>query len=449
MVKVDKRPNKIIAPLIILIGFVFSMNVNAEWNYSVRPGDTLWGICKKYAQYPNCWKEIGAHNAIDKPRSLSIGERITMPIEWLKQVPFAAELLYFRGQFKLTDKNAKHYTEGVNVGAKLRFGETIETINGTVTLRFMDGSVLTMHPYSRIELDAASAFTQTRPDNVDIYLSAGTVDINVPKKNKKSKLKVNTPSAVAAVRGTNFSVSSKDFNETKTQVYEGVVDFSAQKQIKSLEAGFGSLAKKGQAPMEPVKLLDAPEWNLSCDDPGYVEWVEVPNTSYYELSVLENDEKIEKRIKQLRIEDNFFWLTDIDDGCYQLKLSAVDTLGLSGNPAKRDFCYEKVLQQPVILESSWKKHRIELDWDDIKGANSYIIQISKSDKFDELVATHKTVNSFFSGELSAKEELLYIRVQASGENVVSAYSSGAEVKHQSKPYWGIGALFAVVAMVLL
>ena len=77
---------------VLLLGSsLFStVSFSADWQYTVRPGDSIWVICDEYTQYPNCWRELPDYNQIANPKNLSIGHQIKIPAAWLKQVPLAA-----------------------------------------------------------------------------------------------------------------------------------------------------------------------------------------------------------------------------------------------------------------------------------------------------------------------------------------------------------------------
>jgi nucleoid-associated protein YgaU len=66
----------------------------ADWRYSVRPGDTFWSICKEYTVHENCWLELANLNSVANPNQLSTGTQLLIPMQWLKQAPFAAQAAY-------------------------------------------------------------------------------------------------------------------------------------------------------------------------------------------------------------------------------------------------------------------------------------------------------------------------------------------------------------------
>ena len=59
----------------------------AEWQYSVRRGDTLIGIAKRYFTDPAQWVDLQKLNAVRNPRRLPPNPILRIPVEWLREVP--------------------------------------------------------------------------------------------------------------------------------------------------------------------------------------------------------------------------------------------------------------------------------------------------------------------------------------------------------------------------
>jgi nucleoid-associated protein YgaU len=55
--------------------------VNASRSYTVRPGDTLASISRKFYRTPARWKKILDANqkSIDNPRKLKVGQSLVIP----------------------------------------------------------------------------------------------------------------------------------------------------------------------------------------------------------------------------------------------------------------------------------------------------------------------------------------------------------------------------------
>lgn len=120
----------------------------------------------------------------------------------------------------------------------LEAGDVVRTADdGSATLLFPDGT--------KVRLEARSAFTlaEESPSLVSLSLSAGKLWAWVSK-NRTRSFEVRTPSSVAAVRGTSFSVEALGARGSLTEVYEGAVAVQALKD--GLPSGREALLLSGQ-----------------------------------------------------------------------------------------------------------------------------------------------------------------------------------------------------------
>lgn len=110
-------------------------------------------------------------------------------------------------------------------GMELKSGDRIITgKDGIAEIRFDDGSISRISPDSRIDLrnlsrEGADGSETTVLDNKWGKVWNNAKDVA----QKNSRFKVNTPSAVASVRGTNFLVEVGDEQDTTVRVYGGIV----------------------------------------------------------------------------------------------------------------------------------------------------------------------------------------------------------------------------------
>lgn len=72
--------------------------------------------------------------------------------------------------------------------------------------------------------------------------------------NPNSRLEIQTPSGVAAVRGTEFGVSTDAEERTAVGTLSGAVETTAQKESVLVSPGFASVIWPGEAPLEPFPL---------------------------------------------------------------------------------------------------------------------------------------------------------------------------------------------------
>jgi hypothetical protein len=215
-----KRPSAQLSAILfsILLLIVWVKPVSAAgWLYSIRPGDTLWSVCKEYTKEPGCWQKLGPLNKIDQNRKIAPGTRLRIPASWLKNPAASATIVFTQG-----DVRYQHFGEveaDAVKGIKLPIGSQLTTGKGTVTIVFADGSSMILASDSQLELDTLSNFELNGMVDSTVRLKRGTVKTRVIKREPRSQFRTMTPSAVASVRGTEYRVnivSGKSSPETSS-----------------------------------------------------------------------------------------------------------------------------------------------------------------------------------------------------------------------------------------
>ncbi|MBL8279252.1 MAG: FecR domain-containing protein [Pelomonas sp.] len=129
----------------------------------------------------------------------------------------ACEVVALSGDAQRLDGKPLALGDKLDVGTQLRTGAS-----GRVRLRFTDGSVLVLADRSQLRIEAFSA-PPGQPRAAELLLEMGLVGQRVaPSAN--GSWKVRTPTAVTAVRGTEFSVEVGDDRATAVHVKTGEVD---------------------------------------------------------------------------------------------------------------------------------------------------------------------------------------------------------------------------------
>lgn len=359
------RQSKFIFILFLVSFLLVQPSSAADWQYTMRPGDTLWTLCEHYSKEPGCWQKLGPLNNIDRDRQIPPGTRIRIPVDWLKVPAASVNIVFTQGDVRYQLPGEEE--QAALIGVKLTMGAILKTGEGSVSLLFADGSSMVLEPYSHLELDTLSNFELNGMVDSTVRLNQGTVKTRVIKREPRSHFRTITPSAVAAVRGTEYRVNAvpnkpekKQSASTRVEVYRGLVDVSADDVMYPVPASFGIVAKQGEVLQAPVKLLEKPifinfdaQQTKVLDATGaivasaFFEWQSVPQASEYQLSILasqQGKEHTEKLLKRYRLESTDVTLNELEAGCYQVSLRAVDSLGLEGLAAQQPFC----LTQQVV-----------------------------------------------------------------------------------------------------
>ena len=129
----------------------------------------------------------------------------------------ACEVMAVSGEAQRIDGKALAVGDKLDVGTALRTGAA-----GRVRLKFIDGSVLVLADRSELRIATFSAVAG-QPREAEFLLELGLVGQRVNPAPGGS-WKVRTPTAVTAVRGTEFSVEVGDDRATAVLVKTGEVD---------------------------------------------------------------------------------------------------------------------------------------------------------------------------------------------------------------------------------
>ncbi len=426
-------------------------SVAEDWLHTVRPGDSFWTICAELVEEPLCWQKLPGHNPeVGDPRQLPPGSQVKIPVEWLKAPPVPAAVEFVRGEAFLERRSGQrkrvqpgtqlrdgeNYLSARNpdlnripllAGEQLYMGDRIITSDGSVLLRFADDSSFLVRANSELVLERLSAHGQTGMIDTHMRLNRGSGRAKVNSRNGKSRYRISTPAAIAAARGTEFSISADGSvngvgGVLRNEVLEGVVEVSAAGASQAVGAGYGTIAENGKAPLPPVKLLAAPELEIaeSIDLPFTLNWSAVENAQKYLLDVYsgETTEQLLRASSTDKLQAHF---NDLPAGTYTFVVRAVDSIGLKGLPAQQSVKATVALATPNLVAENIlvQGSQVSISWPEVEYAESYIVQVSHDRSFTDIVEEVSVESN--STMLSLPEGKQYFtRVQA----VYPSYGSG-------------------------
>jgi len=325
-----------ITAFLLMLAFLIPGVVSAEedyWGYTFRPGDSIWDIAKKYTNSVNNWQEIQRTNKIrlGADRKIRPGTRIVIPVSMLKLQPTPALVIAFDGDVSVTRANGEKQI--ITTVTKLYSGDRIVTAQAqSVRLQFADRSELQILPNSEVVLDKLSHYKQTGMVDTRIRLNNGAVNTHVEKQRPDSRYQITTPSAITAVRGTSFRLSTDEQQISRTEVTEGTVAVSAGESEKAVKDGFGIVAEKDKPLPEPVKLLAAPVVEIiqSADkSKTSVKWQELIGAKQYRYQIAK-DENFNQVIVDKMVSENVIELNSLSPDHYFLRIRGIDQYKLEG-----------------------------------------------------------------------------------------------------------------------
>jgi hypothetical protein len=143
-------------------------------------------------------------------------------------------------------------------GQQLVAGSALETRDdASALLRLADGSKIVLAPNTQLSLDALTLYAGGLMADTRMRLQRGQTTVGAnPEQRENQHLRIETPSAQAVVRGTHFRLGA-DAEVTREETLGGLVGVSGAGKAVRVPAGSGTIARAGEAPIDPVPLLAA------------------------------------------------------------------------------------------------------------------------------------------------------------------------------------------------
>lgn len=324
----------------------------ADYFYTVKPGDHPWNLAERFLTRPEMALQLQAINKIADDRRIQPGEKLRIPLSWLKLTPLQVKVLAVSG-------NATTVVGGVAnalvQGMLLKPPMTLATGEvGSVSLLFADGSRVLVRADSEVHIKQAHQQLMNRVNLVELILSRGSLESQIiPMGDSGGRFQIRTPAAVAAVRGTQFRVSAQH-DELKTEVLTGRVSVANPVGEVLATEGHGSVVRgKGAPPSDPVRLLDAPDlaglshlverlpldlpFNALAGATAYRTQI-APSVAF---ETLLSDEV--STLPRMRARE-------IEDGTYVVRVRGVDAQGLEGWSAQHALTLHARPEPPLLIE---------------------------------------------------------------------------------------------------
>lgn len=303
-----------------------------EWHYTLRPGDTLQDISLNLLNYKYNWGDVVQHNRIDKLANIAPGSIIKIPMHWLKHQPKPAKVIALEGMAQIKKASSSRF-ETLKPQMLIRVGDEVATRDGNIVIEFADGSTIRLEKNSNLVFNKLSHFGKTGMVDTRLRLKNGSLTTDIPPLVKGSRYEIQTPSAVAAVRGTEFRLHSSE-NETRLEVIEGVVEFSGEHGQTMVQAGQGATINSGKARIEVIDLPVPPKHQYAQETiselPAKIEWEESKDAQSYQVQLTEKD-KNGKLIQSNKQQQNSLEINQIQNGNYELAVRSINGQGYEGS----------------------------------------------------------------------------------------------------------------------
>lgn len=353
-----------------------------EFKYITRPGDSLSKISQRYMLKEKSWQALAAHNQLPDANLIQPGITLSIPAPWLSMKSAPAILKDYAGDVKVghVERGWKQAHRGmpVQTGQYIQLGH-----NSSGRLELADHSILVLQPNTLLQMDTLSLFADGFMTDTKFRLQSGRIEVQANRqKHPFQTLEVITPSAVTAVRGTQFIVEASA-TKTITQTTEGQVEVLTDKGSEFVSEGYGTLVASGERPSQPTTIAAAPglDTRLSKFTRFPVKFSvsnPVNNISY--VSQAASDQAFSKIISEVRTGDSEFAIDVFDNGHYFLRLWSVDPQGMPSNSTL--FPFEVAIQRQLIgrpikiAKSNFSNGFISLNLPKIPEPLNYMIRLT-------------------------------------------------------------------------
>ena len=383
-----------------------------DWIYTTVKGDSLWNVSERHLDKVTRYLQLKKINGIKNPYHMQPGTQIRIPMKWIKNNSVPAEILSVQGNAELLLANG-NFLYKLSPGTLIHLGDHLKSGNdSSVAVKFADNSILTLHSDSSIRFDHLSAHGVTGMVDSRLHLLEGRMDTRViPASGPGSRFEIKTPSAISAVRGTEYrALVIPESQSSNIEVLKGKVLVTGAQKKKLINAGFGTQVVKGKPPIAPRKLLEPPVFN-NIDEilrsiHFLVSWEPVDGAVQYRIELAANNH-FNTIIWQEFSEYTRAALPDLPDGAYSIRVRGVDKSGLEGKSAIQAIRIDARPQAPVQLkpvENFIIRGKVpELQWTASSEADRYKIEIASDAEFKQQLLKRVDIDTthFTASELAA------------------------------------------------
>lgn len=377
--------------ILFQVGLIFGMDQRLV-EIKIQNRDTLIGVCRQYLKEPARWSEVAALNQLINPDIVLPGQKIFVPVELLKGVPLDGRVSFIQGTVYKQLPDSKDWVivqheEIVAGGMQYRTGQ-----NGTLEITFEDGSSILLREESHLHIVSS----QKGPLHLlrQLRLEAGRIITRVKQATgKESRFEIETPSALAAARGTDYRVWADQNKITRVEVLGSSVEFSSTHGVLLVDEGSGAMADMDSMSDKAIKLLEPPQpLNLPSffgDPANRIAFTDVPGATAYYV-VLSTDRDGKAVVRQAEISPNEpFVFRDLADGSYFLMASSIGEQRLQGafsEPVEINVRRKPLPPACVVpaKDQQLLEGPMQLRWYNVIGAANYQLQLSQSRDFETI-----------------------------------------------------------------
>lgn len=323
--------------------------------YTVQKGDTMIGLGERMLKHPEGWRALAELNRLKNPHLIRIGQTLMVPSDAVLAKSQRATVEHRSGSVEVLDANraTTNQTANIEEGQYLRTGKSSSAV-----LRLADGSQMRVLPESTVQLTTSRNYLKDKSSEPTadnwfagvVRVLSGALEAKVTKSEARAaKTRVETPTAVVGVRGTEFRVRYEAAGQSAqgnsaVEVTEGLVlaENSAQRTNADLSQGYGAVVDPNRKEVSPVKLLPAiPSQQLPQSivrKYGSTEAIwrlpQVNGAAGYHVQAYK-DASYQTLDYETRSTSTQVDLSPLADGNWHMNVRALDASGLAGYDSKQ------------------------------------------------------------------------------------------------------------------
>lgn len=404
-----------------------------SWQYTVKKNDSLHLICQKFCVKSADVRNLAQLNQIPNPNLLRPNQVIGIPFSYLKMTVLPAQVLNVSGDVRVK-KSGSDNLQKLTLADAVTVGDTVQTgANSVAKLKFADGSISTLQPNASLTLVTSHQYAGKGNYEVKVKLSSGRTEfIANPQHLQDNNVEVETPTAVAVVRGTEFRVGAENA-KTIEETLQGLVAFSSGGQEVAVAEQFGTVARAGEPPLAPQKLPDPlnTEKFPKLFHGNQVKFEISVQTGFSWVAQLAKDQAFNEVVSEQTGTEALIF-QDLPLGQYFLKLRAQDAQGLQSADATHVFSVQAALPQLVLvapLGQTLAGNHHAFTWKPMPQDEGYLVQIASDANFEKMVlARTVSFNTFYLLEALPQGQYFWrVAAKFSGKVPENATSNFSEI----------------------
>ncbi|MDO3722660.1 FecR domain-containing protein [Marinobacter sp. chi1] len=414
---------------------------SSDWIYTLRSGDSLSQVASELLT-PNIGvARLREYNKLSEGMVLAEGDRVRIPLSWLKRQPEPARIASVSGVVQIIS-GSDGRKQTLTRDTLIRVGDEILSGSGSATVRLADGSEIRISPDSRLTFNRLTQFGKSGMVDTRLRLDHGEIHTRVkPVLDGGARFEIETPSAVAAVRGTVFAIQTSG-QKTSLQVSHGAVDFGQPGKTQRIPAGYGAtVSASTTSGMSIRRLPPAPETRPLPSRltrlPATLEWSN-SQASAYRLDIFAADDG--RWVESREIRGNHHELSMLDNGQYEIHLASVGHDGVAGMPAVTPVEVDLQAQEANLVTpndgAAANDDMPEFEWS-LNGHNEVArIEIAADQSFNHLIATSEwapETSALPSRPLNPGQYYWRVVTEAGGNSVAVSKPRSLTVKGSLPP----------------